>query len=122
MEKVTGLDIAEAIAELIYEKSGDNIRLLDVGEKTGFTDYFVVASAKSPPHLKALADDIRSNLSYNGLKSSHIEGLKGLKWVLMDYEDVIVHLFLPQAREYYGLEEYWADAPEIPLDFPEEGE
>jgi len=108
------------VAELIFENKGDNIRLIDVSEQTAFTDYFLIASAKSPPHLKALATDIRDNLSYNGLKASHIEGLSGLKWVLLDYDDVIVHLFLPQAREYYALEEYWADAEEIPLDFPEE--
>ena len=120
LDVISGRDIADAVADLIFENKGDNIRLIDVSEQTSFTDYFLIASAKSPLHLKALAEDIRVNLRYNGVKTNHIEGLKGLKWVLLDYSDVVIHLFLPQAREYYALEEYWADAPEIELDFPEE--
>jgi len=117
MEKMNTIetikDLALAICDLIYEKKGDDIVVLDISSKSDLADYFVIASAKSPMHLRALANELKEILHDSGLKPKHIEGLNGLKWILIDYGDIIVHLFLPQARDYYGLEEYWSDAPKI---------
>ncbi|MFP4459341.1 MAG: ribosome silencing factor [Candidatus Zixiibacteriota bacterium] len=111
LEQITTEDVRDAICELLYENMADDIKVLKITDISSLADYFIIATAKSPNHLRSLANEIQEVLAYNGLKANHIEGLKGLKWVLMDYTDVVVHIFLPQARDYYGLESYWADAP-----------
>jgi len=114
--------VAEFIAEYLYEKKGEDIVIMDIHGLSSIADYFVIVSAQSPLHVKALTNDLDGVMRDNSLKARHIEGLKGLQWVLIDYSYVVVHIFLPQSREYYGLESYWADAKVIryPEDYIEE--
>lgn len=106
-------ELAKMIAELALEKKAEDIVVMDVSKLAGFTNYFVIASGNSDTHLKTLSDYIEDELSNYKVKVWHKEGLVNLKWVLMDYVDVVVHLFDAETREYYDLETLWADAEKI---------
>ena len=92
-DKDTSHDLAIMISELALEKKAENVVVMDVKEIAGFTNYFVIASGNSDIHLKTLADYIEDELSQYKVKVWHKEGYENLKWVLMDYVDVVVHLF-----------------------------
>lgn len=112
-DKATSHELAKMIAELALEKKAEDIVVLDVSELAGFTNYFVIASANSETHMKTLADYIDDELSQYEVKVWQKEGYENLKWILMDYVDVIVHIFDRETREYYDLETLWADAEKM---------
>ena len=115
MESIT---LANNIAELIFNKKGYNVKILDLKEVATFTDYFVICSADSDTQVKAIADEIDKSLRDSGLKSWHKEGYRALNWVLIDYVDVVVHVFKKDMREFYNLEKLWGDAPVIEIEDP----
>jgi len=115
LESVT---LANNIAELIFNKKGYNVKILDLKEVATFTDYFVICSADSDTQVKAIADEIDKSLRDSGLKSWHKEGYRALNWVLIDYVDVVVHVFKKDMREFYNLEKLWGDAPVIEVEDP----
>ena len=102
---------ARKISEIIFTKKGFNVLILDLRELASFTDYFVICSADSDVQVKAISDELDKVLSDEGIKCWHREGLKALSWVLMDYVDVVVHIFKKDARQFYNLEKLWGDAP-----------
>jgi ribosome-associated protein len=102
---------AQLCALELNKKLAENIKILDVRELTDITDYLVFASANGQPHLKALTESLDELIDNAGVALHHIEGLKGLSWVVVDAYDTIVHIFLPNVRDYYDLESYWGDAP-----------
>jgi len=89
--------------------------ILEVARVLLLTDFFVIATGENRIQLRAIADDIGHQLKAAGLHSLSIVGYRDGRWILMDYRDVVVHLFLPEARDYYDLELLWGDAP--PLDW-----
>jgi len=104
--------LAEAILEYAEDRKAIDIVQLDLRSIIGYTDYFVICTGRSERQTKAIHDAI-----YEGMKSAHgrlprrVEGLPGARWILMDYLDVIVHVFVPEARDYYRLEQLWGEAP-----------
>jgi len=104
-------DLAHRISDIIFTKKGFNVLSIDLRKLVSFTDYFVVCSADSDTQVKAIADEVDRVLSDDGIKCWHKEGLKALSWVLLDYVDVVVHVFKKDSREYYNLEKLWGDAP-----------
>jgi len=104
-------ELAHRISELIFTKKGFNVVNIDLTRLVSFTDYFVICSADSDTQVKAISDQVDKALSEEGIKCWHKEGLKALSWVLMDYVDVVVHIFKKDAREFYNLEKLWGDAP-----------
>lgn len=104
-------DLANRISELIFTKKGFDVLKIDLRDLVSFTDYFVLCSADSDVQVKAIADQIDKVLSDEGVKCWHREGLKALTWVLLDYVDVVVHIFKKEARDFYNLEKLWGDAP-----------
>lgn len=102
---------ARKISEIIFTKKGFNVLIIDLRNLASFTDFFVICSADSDVQVKAIADQLDSVLSEEGIRCWHKEGLKALSWVLMDYVDVVVHIFKKDAREFYKLEKLWGDAP-----------
>jgi ribosome-associated protein len=112
-DKDTSHELAKMIAELALEKKAEDIVVLDVAKQAGFTDYFVIASANSDVHMKTLADYIEDELSQYKVKVWQKEGYENLKWILMDFVDVVVHLFDRETRDYYDLETLWADAEKM---------
>jgi ribosome-associated protein len=104
-------DLAYHISEVIFTKKGFNVLKVDLRNLVTFTDYFVICSADSDTQVKAIADQVDKVLSDEGIKCWHKEGLKALRWVLLDYVDVVVHIFKKDARDFYNLEKLWGDAP-----------
>jgi ribosome-associated protein len=108
--------IARACALAAADKKAENLVALDMREVSTFTDFFVIGSAGSEPQLKAIATSIREHLrEEHGLRPLAEDGFPASQWVVLDYGDVIVHLFRAETRERYGLEKLWRDAPHLDL-------
>ncbi|HIC86824.1 MAG TPA: ribosome silencing factor [Aquificae bacterium] len=105
------------IYSIISDKKGEDITILDLKNLSSLTDYFIIASTQSETHNRAIADEIRFKLK-NSFKifPLNVEGYETGDWILLDYGDIMVHLFKPEAREKYGLEFIWLDAPRINLE------
>ena len=103
-------EITKYIAELMLEKHARDIAIMDLREVTSVTDYFLICSADSNIQVRAIVDHFVDSLRKDGVKPYHIEGYAGQSWVIVDYIDIVVHIFLPATREYYGIEKLWADA------------
>jgi ribosome-associated protein len=114
-------NLAYKITNLIFNKKGYDVKVLDLRKLTTFADYFVICSADSDTQVKAVADEIDKELRDEGIKYWHKEGYKSLTWVLVDYVDVVVHIFKKDAREFYKLEKLWGDAPVEDVQDPEAG-
>ena len=100
----------------VLEKKGENISVLDLQGLTSFTDYFLICSAESEPQMKTIFRNVEERLSKDGIRPHHVEGQFAAGWVLMDYDDFIVHIFSPEKRLYYELERLWADAPRMDVE------
>jgi len=110
---------AEKIADLIFNKKGYDVRIIDLRSLATFADFFVICSADSDTQVKAIADEIDKTLRDEGIKCWHKEGYMALSWVLLDYVDVVVHVFKKEAREFYNIEKLWGDAPSVEVVDPE---
>ena len=98
-------------AELALELKGQDVVVLDLRGISTATDYFVIAEGTSAVQVKAIADHTVDELKKDGVRPEHVEGIRGGRWVLLDYVDFVVHVFHPQARQFYQLENLWGDAP-----------
>jgi len=113
-DRMTPEELARAIVDYAVDRKALDIVQLDLREMIGYTDYFVICSGRSERQAKAIHDAI-----HEGMKAAHgrlperVEGLPGARWILMDYLDVIVHVFVPETREYYRLEQLWGEAPAL---------
>jgi ribosome-associated protein len=97
--------------QLIRDKKGNDIVVIDLRKVTGVADFFVIATGNSNIHVKAIADEIRDKLRKEiGAHPWHIEGEEGQRWILIDYVDIVVHIFDRQTREYYDIEGLYRDA------------
>ena len=103
-------EFANQITELIFNKKGYDVLIMDLRNLASFADYFIICSADSETQVKAVADEIDKSLRDIGIKCWHREGYQGLTWVLLDYVDVVVHIFNQETRQFYNLEGLWADA------------
>jgi ribosome-associated protein len=114
-----GRDRALLCARAAIDKKAENLKILDLTELSGFTDYFVICSGMSDRQVQAIADAVDQGMASAGIDSISVEGYQDGRWVLMDFGDVIVHVFLDALRDYYDLENLWADAPrlKIPSEF-----
>ncbi len=107
-EKMDTSSIAQRIVEILNDKKAVDVELIHVSEKTSLCDYFVVASGTSTTHIKSLSDEVEFVLkTENKLYPDHIEGLSTGRWVLLDYKDIVVHIFHPEERAHYSLEKLW---------------
>ena len=97
----------ELILSALEDKKALDPVVLDVHGRTVMADFFVIASGTSQIHIRALIDAMIKKLADNGIKGKRIEGFEGGGWVLLDYGDVVVHIFSPEQREFYKLESYW---------------
>jgi len=102
--------LAKRIIKIAWNKKAEDIVLLDLKKISSITDYFLICSAGSNVQAKVIAEAILEGLDRGGVVS-HVEGLEASRWILIDCYGVIVHIFLPEVREFYGLERLWGDAP-----------
>jgi len=102
-------------AQALYLKKADNIRIFDVRGVSGVTDFYIVASGTSAPHLKALITETQRRMKESNIASYRTSGESSSGWVIVDYVTAVVHVFSPEARSYYDIERLWSKAKEIPF-------
>ena len=116
----SGLATAHRILDAALDKKGIEPVLLDVRELCGYTDYLFIVSGRSDRHVNAVSDGVKESLAKQGVRPLGVEGKGSGHWALLDYGDVVVHVFHHPVREHYDLEGLWIDAKRVELDIPEE--
>ncbi|MBO5065046.1 MAG: ribosome silencing factor [Clostridia bacterium] len=106
------LDIVKKAVKALDDKKANNIEVIKIDELTIVADYFIIATANSNTHVRALADEVEYQLEQEGIMPDHIEG-RATGWVLLEYAGVVVHVFLEESRNYYNLERLWEDGAKI---------
>jgi ribosome-associated protein len=108
--------VLERATDLASDRKALGMVVMDLRGISSVTDFFVIASGTSDVHVRAIAEHMIEELKKEGHRPSHVEGLRGGRWVLIDYIDFVVHVFHPAAREFYQLERLWGDAPAMALE------
>ena len=103
--------LVDRIGEIASDRKAIDIRVLDVREIVGYTDYFLICSGNTERQTKAIHDAIYEDLKRQGVLPRRVEGDRQARWILMDYYDCVVHIFTPETRDYYRLEQLWGEAP-----------
>ncbi|MEN6321497.1 MAG: ribosome silencing factor [Syntrophaceae bacterium] len=112
-ESINGKERVLLCVNASLKRKAKDLIILNVKELSSFADYFIICSGTSDRQVQAIAESIQENLKENGILPLGIEGERIGKWVLMDYEDIIVHIFYEPIREFYDIERLWADAPRM---------
>ncbi len=112
---MTTLQQAKETAKILSDKKGLDIKVIEISDVSVIADYMVIATGNSSTHVKALADEVEEQLDDMGISVSHIEGYRSNSWILLDYIDIIVHVFSNEAREYYDLERLWEDGTDVDI-------
>ena len=119
-QPITAPDVEARCREVVAaaeERKAYDLKVLQLGEVTAFTDYFLICSGTSERQVKAIADSVQQTMKDERVRPLQVEGYKNGRWVLMDYGDFVVHIFDQETRSFYGLERLWADAPDVTSDF-----
>ena len=106
-------EMAAAISDLAADRKAQDIVQLDLRGMIGYADYFVICSGRTDRQTRAIHDAIHEGLKDRGVLPRRVEGVSEARWILMDYLDVVVHVFTPDTREYYRLEQLWGEAPSL---------
>ena len=100
----------QSVVEIAEERKADYIKILNVGPRLIITDYFVIISARNPRLARRISEEISTNLKKSGLIPINTDGINEGNWILMDYDDFVVHIFTDQFKDYYDLERLWRDS------------
>ena len=112
---MNSLETAKAIAKVLDDKKGLDVKVIRIGELSILADYMVIATGNSSTHVKSLADYVEYEMDQQGISVSHIEGHRSDTWILLDYVDVIVHVFNEDSRKYYDLDRLWEDGEVVDI-------
>lgn len=107
MAKLETKEKLDIVLDAVEDKKAVDIQVIDLTEVTLIADYFVVCSGTSNIHIKSIVDGVIEKMKQNGVKNKQMEGYSQARWVLLDYGDVVVHVFAPEEREYYDIESLW---------------
>lgn len=111
------IENAKQMASIAYnaltDKKGEDVRVIQITEIASFADYFIIADGNNPSQITALVDNVEEQMSKAGFEPKRIEGVRNSNWVLMDYGDIIVHVFSKEDRLFYDLERIWKDGKEL---------
>jgi ribosome-associated protein len=110
-------ELALEAGGILNAKKGENITVIDISEQSSFADFFVNATATNERQIKALADEVEDRLAKTGVIPKNIEGQPSSGWILMDYGDLIVNVFLPKQRDMYQIEKIWSDGEFVEVDW-----
>lgn len=108
-------DILKKIVKTLDTKKAEDIEVIGIKDLTIIADYFVIATGTSTTHTKSLADEVEFQLKEAGVSPSRTEGYNGSSWILLDYSDIVVHIFYKETREYYSLERLWSDGEKVDI-------
>ena len=112
---MTDREELEIVVKALDSKKAEEITALKIGDLTILANYFVIASATSTTQVKALADEVEYQMQQKGITPKSIEGVQSRDWIVLDYIDVVVHVFHKEARDFYQLERLWADGEKIDI-------
>ena len=110
---ISVLEAAKLAQEALEDKKGEDIKVLDLIGLSNIADYFIIASGNNVNQLRAMADSVEEKLFKEGYKLHHSEGYSGGAWILLDFGEIIIHIFNKEQREFYSLDRVWADAKEV---------
>ena len=108
-------EIVKKIYKIIEDKKGDDIKVIDISKISSIADYFIIAGANNINQVQAISDEIDFILGKEGILPKAVEGNKNATWVLLDYNDIVVHIFLKEDRVFYDLERIWRDGTEVEI-------
>ena len=112
----TSAELAQRAAQILIDHKANDVVLLSLAGVSDMTDYFLIASGTSDTHVRSLGNSVLEEMKRDvGQMAHHVEGLSQGRWVLLDYVDVVVHIFHPTLRNFYQIERLWADAETVPL-------
>ncbi|MEG2814528.1 MAG: ribosome silencing factor [Oscillospiraceae bacterium] len=110
------LDLTKSIVKILDAKKANNLEVIKVCEVTILGDYFVIASANNTTHVKSLVDEVEFEMKQKGVQPMRVEGYQDTNWIIIDYGDVIVHIFYEETRNFYNLEKLWANGEKIEIE------
>ena len=108
-------EIVKKIYNIIEDKKGDDIKVIDISKVSSIADYFIIASANNINQVQAISDEIDFALGKEGILPKAVEGNKNATWMLLDYNDIAVHIFLREDRAFYDLDRIWRDGTEVEI-------
>ena len=109
-------EMAKKICDALADKKGEDIKVINISEVTVLADYFIIASGTNRNQVQAMADNVEEILAKEGMEPNQIEGYQSGNWILLDYQDVIVHIFDQENRLFYDLERIWRDGKSIAVE------
>lgn len=109
-------DLVKMVYHSLDDKKADNIKIIDIREVTVIADYFIIAGGSNKNHIQTMADEVEKKLREAGVVPKQIEGYKTANWILMDFRDIIVHIFNEENRLFYNLEKIWIDGKIVSID------
>jgi ribosome-associated protein len=112
---MTSLELAKEAVKILDNKKALDLKIIGIKDISVIADYFVLATGTSSTHVKALADEVEFQIKQIGTTPEHIDGYRSNSWIILDYSDVIVHVFTPEAREFYNLDRLWQDGEILDL-------
>ena len=115
MAQLTTEQKLEVIIKALDSKRAEDIQAIKIGDLTIIADYFIIADGTSNTHTKALAEEVEFRMSQLGVEPSRTEGYQGQTWIVLDYGDVVVHVFYKETRDHYNLERLWSDGTNVDI-------
>ena len=117
-QTLTPIEQARRIAGLAQEKLAEDVVILDMRPASSYTDFFVICTGRNPRQTKAIWDEVHERLKHDDdrVLPQHVEGEREATWIVADYLDTVLHVFTPEARDYYRLEELWGDVPSVAVE------
>ena len=106
--------IASAV-KILDSKKAEDIRIIKIGDLTILADYFIIADGTSSTQTKALADEVEFRLKQQGREPKQVQGNNGSNWIILDYSDVVIHIFYKETRDFYNLERLWSDGEDVDI-------
>ena len=108
--------IVKKAYDALSDKKGEDIKIIEIGKLSTVADYFIIANGSNAPHVESLVDNVEEELLKENIHAERIEGVRSSGWILMDYSDVVVHVFSKEDRLFYDLERIWRDGKEVDVD------
>ena len=108
--------IVKKAYDALNEKKGEDIKIIEIGKLSTVADYFIIANGSNAPHVESLVDNVEEELLKEHIHAERIEGVRSSGWILMDYSDVVIHVFSKEDRLFYDLERIWRDGKEVDVE------
>lgn len=116
MASLDAIKAAIEVYKALDDKKGNKITVIDISAISTLADYFIIADGANLPQVEALVDNVKEKMHAIGRESRRVEGVRNCGWVLLDYEDIVVHVFTTQDRSFYDLERVWCDGKKVSLE------